>query len=231
MHGVTLKATQFSRVNSNGSNQEIGISSKRTGQLIKNIKFQILFFFIRRFHFVLGLFCVPFSSGNRDHNSNYYKYFKPWNSPWQYDKVWRSSSAEILEEILIESQVAVNERLWSGIRQLNQAVHVSGTLTCLKTVWFWPLAEINNSHMSVVASGDAGSEILSLSIFDQFMFAHVKLYLYSVARTVYNKNNSRAGKIVRCNVEKCLQDSVVRQVISAQAQYTTIPTRDLELNI
>ena len=85
--------------------------------------------------------------------------------------------------------------------------------------------------MSVVASGDAGSEILSLSILDNFMFAPVKFYLYSVPHTVFYYTNSRTSKIVRCNVEKCLQDSVERRVISVQAQCTTIPTKDLELNI
>ena len=50
-------------------------------------------------------------------------------------------------------------------------------------------------------------------------------------RTVRYERKSRTSKIVRCNVEKCLQDNVERQAISVQAQYTTIPTKDLELNI
>ena len=153
--------------------------------------------------------------------------------PLRYDKVWKSSSVEILEVIQIEFQVVVNARLRPGIRsestdlgQWTTRTWVSDGLTRI-----WSLTEINNSQRSVVASGDEGSEMLSFSIFEHLMFYSVKFYLYSVRVQVHNKNKSRTSKIVRCNVEKCLQDNVERQVISAQVQYTTIPTKGLKLNI
>ena len=65
--------------------------------------------------------------------------------------------------------------------------------------------------------------MLSFSILDHFMALLIRTFRY--------ERKSRTSKIVRCNVEKCLQDNVERQAISVQAQYTTIPTKDLELNI
>ena len=62
--------------------------------------------FLSRFHPVIEIIILTIIST-----------FQPWNSPWQYDKVWRSSSAEILGEILTGFPVEVNERL-SGISEL-----------------------------------------------------------------------------------------------------------------
>ena len=156
--------------------------------------------------------------------------------PWRYDKVWKSSLVEILEVIQIGFQVVVDVILRTGIR--NESTDLghwtSGTWVSDGRTRVWSLTEINNSQRRVVASGDEGSEILSVSILEHFyvLFWEVLFIQYSSAcRTAHKRNKSRTSKIVRCNVEKCLQDNVERQVISAQVQYTTIPTKGLKLNI